>query len=112
MNGGQIRSRRSGATLADLEAAYQDRVERGRELRSARRYVFGDRPGTLRPGNLAEVADLSRLELELLPKACKTHDLEGLMVVTGLSERSSTRGNDSGNANWDALAAFSKMRSE
>ena len=50
------------------------------------------------------------LNLEYLPKACKTHDLAELIIFTGLWTELDDPANGNLRSNWDLLADFSKKR--
>ncbi len=49
------------------------------------------------------------LQLESLPKVCKTHDLAELVIFTGLWSELDDPANGDLRSNWDGLATFSKM---
>ena len=50
------------------------------------------------------------LGLDLLPKACKTHDLAELVIFTGLWSELIDPANGDLLSNWDELARFSKSQ--
>ena len=49
------------------------------------------------------------LDLELLPRACKTHDLTELIIFTGLFGELAAPGNARVRGFWELLADFSKL---
>ncbi len=49
------------------------------------------------------------LELDLLPRACKTHDLTELMIFTGLMGELEDPSNTMVKEYWDFLATFSRL---
>ena len=50
------------------------------------------------------------LRLDYLPRAYKTHDLPDIIIFTGLIAELDDSANEPLLTNWDALAAFSKLR--
>ena len=49
------------------------------------------------------------LDLDLLPRACKTHDLTELVLFTGLFGELALPGNARAKGFWDLLADFSRL---
>ena len=97
-------------TRVDLEHAWRDREAEAVLL------IAGGRPLmalALRLYALEIRLKLSickRLNLDNLPKACKTHDLPELVIFTGLWADLSDPANRDVRLSWDLLAEFSKKR--
>jgi hypothetical protein len=94
-----------GATLADIRAAYQDRLAEANELLLA----GNGRHGTAMALAIyaveiyLKVRICERLDLDALPRAFQIHDLESLLVLSGLKRRMDALGKHPVESNWDDL---------
>lgn len=97
-----------GTTLADLELAWQEREEEARQqvalghgssAVAMRLYALEIRVKTI---------ICKQLGLGTLPRACKTHDLEELIIFTGLWPRLEDAANAATRQKWDLVVRFSK----
>lgn len=97
-------------TLADLDAAWLDREREAAHLAAA---GFRSMATALRCYALEiriKAMICRRLNLELLPKACRTHDLMEIIIFTGLWAELSDPVNDRVEKNWELMVAFSRRR--
>jgi hypothetical protein len=97
-----------GANLADLEVAWKDRLEDAEQLRVAGRYSTAITMGLYAIEILLKVKICQKLELLWLPKPLEIHDLDGLMVMSGLSARLARERRRRVRANWDKLREMGK----
>jgi hypothetical protein len=92
-----------GSTLADLEAAWPDRLADAEALLAAGRPAGAIADALYALEIRLKVQICKRLDLEALPKAFETHDLEGLLLLAGLSRRILRRRAALVRSNWDAI---------
>jgi len=76
-----------GGSAADLEQASNDRLEDARILHNAGRYPSAIAFGLYSLEIAIKVVVCRRLDLINLPRVFETHDLEDLMLHSGLSEK-------------------------
>ena len=96
-------------TLVDLEAAWREREREAAALAAGypatsltlRLYALEIRIKTM---------ICRRLAINYLPKHCKTHELEELMIFTGLIAELDDPANAGIRQNWDVLVHFAKTR--
>jgi hypothetical protein len=94
---------KAGAPLADLEAAWQDR------LADTEAFFAAGRTGSAMASALyaleirLKVLICKKLELEQLPQAFEIHHLPGLLLLAGLSARIERRGAARVKKNWDEI---------
>jgi hypothetical protein len=100
-----------GATLADLQAAYPDRLAEANELLGQSRHGSAIALGLYALEIYLKVRICLRLDLDALPTAFQTHELDGLLVLSGLKRRMDHLGIHPVKANWDVLSSPS-MRSQ
>jgi hypothetical protein len=96
--------------LADLDLAWPERESEAVELD---RLGFGTMSLGFRLYALEiriKAIICRRLNLELLPRACKTHDLSELVIFTGLWAELADPANSAILQNWELLVDFSKRR--
>jgi hypothetical protein len=83
---------RAGAPRSELEAAWQDRLAEAQSLHAA-----GHHAGAIAAALYAleirlKVLICKRLDLDALPTGFEIHDLDSLLLLTGLSQRIERRG--------------------
>jgi HEPN domain-containing protein len=101
-----------GATVGDLDTAANDRLSDAEKLLSSRRY-----PSAIAMGLYALEIRLKericrRLDLDQLPRPFETHDLSGLLVLSGLRRRLDDPSNARVKANWELIERESKFLNE
>jgi hypothetical protein len=94
---------RPGATRADLEAAWQDRLAEAQSLHAA-----GHHAGAIAAALYAleirlKVLVCRKLDLDHLPKAFEIHDLDSLLLLAGLSRRMERRSARKVKGNWEEV---------
>lgn len=95
-----------GATVAELESAYQDRLKDAEALLAAGRsgWAIGAGPNALEIR--LKVLVCHRLELEQLPRAFEIHELAALLLLAGLSRRIQRKVAVAVKLNWDGIMTF------
>jgi hypothetical protein len=96
-------------TLANLDEAWQEREKEAKALAASfpaaslalRFYALEIRIKTI---------ICKRLGIDLLPRHCKTHELDELIIFTGLLGTLADPANDGIRQNWDILAKFARER--
>jgi hypothetical protein len=76
-----------GAQIGDLEAAFQGRRADAEVLRNAERFASAMAMALFALEIQLKILICRRLDLQALPTEFQTHDLEGLLVLSGLSRR-------------------------
>jgi hypothetical protein len=96
-----------GAALLDLRAAHPDRLAEANELLNSGTGRFGTAIALALYALeiYLKVRICERLDLDALPKAFQIHDLDGLLVLSGLKRRMDSLGNHQVKANWDFLSS-------
>jgi len=97
-----------GESLVDLEAAWQDRLADAEALLVAGRHAGAIATGLYALEIRLKVAVCKRLDLEGLPKNFEIHDLEGLLLLAGLSRRIERKGARKVKTNWEAILTQSE----
>jgi len=93
-----------------LEAAYADRAREAKTLDDAGHKTMSTAMWMYALEVRLKALICKHLALDHLPTACKTHDLAGLIIFTGLSPELDLAGNELIRKSWDRLADFSKKR--
>ncbi len=108
--GGPFRAGLSQTTLAHLEAAWKEREDEAKVLSSR---GFRSTSASLRIYALEillKVFVCRKLDLPLLPSACKTHNLEEVLLFTGLTKELQEPSRASIRQSWDILVDYSKKQ--
>lgn len=95
-----------GVQLADLQLAYGDRLAEANLLMSSNHYGSAIAHGLYALEIYLKIIICLRLDLDALPTAFHTHDLAGLLVLSGLKRRMDALGIHPVKRNWDDLLAF------
>lgn len=98
------------AKRSDLELAWSEREEEAQKMLSE---GYDSMAVALRLYSLeirVKVRICTHLRLSLLPRVCKIHDLQELIIFTGLWEELNDPANVSIKQSWDRLADFSKRK--
>jgi hypothetical protein len=95
-------------TRADLDSAWLEREEEAQALLTSgyRSVALSLRLYALEIRLKSRIC--KQLNLDFLPKACKTHDLGELLIFTGLWQIMTDPSNQPIRQNWDLLVTFSK----
>jgi hypothetical protein len=93
---------------ADLEAAWREREAEAANLKSAGYELMSIGLRVYALEIKVKVVICKTLVLDSLPKHCKTHDLDELIVFTGLFSELADPANVGLKENWDRLADFSR----
>ena len=107
--GGPTAGLLNDTTRAGLQASWPERIEEANLLLQAslRSMGVGLKVYAFEVRIKARICEY--LDLDLLPRACKTHDLTELIIFTGLMKELSTPANRRVKEYWDTLAKFSKL---
>lgn len=97
-----------GATVADLEIAWRDRLADAEALLAAGRNAGAIVAALYALEIRLKVLICARLDLESLPRAFETHDLDGLLLLAGLSRRLQGKKACKVLLNWDAILIHSR----
>jgi len=97
-----------GAKVSELEVAWKDRLEDANHLRSAGRYLSAIAMGLYALEILLKVRICRRLDLKSLPKPFEIHELDGLLIVSGLSRKLVLKPARQVRANWTKLKQTAK----
>ncbi|MBX6311558.1 MAG: hypothetical protein IRY99_01340 [Isosphaeraceae bacterium] len=97
-----------GTSLADPQGAYQDRLEEANKLFGLDYYGAAMAQAFYALEIYLKVRICKHLDLSDLPTACQIHDLNELIVLSGLKTRLDNLGTHPVKINWDALAAEQK----
>jgi hypothetical protein len=98
------------AKLVDLDVAWREREQEARELIAKGHESAGLALLLYSLEIRVKTRVCKHLKLTLLPKACKTHDLSELIVLTGLFTELQDPSNDPILVNWQLLEKFSRGR--
>jgi hypothetical protein len=99
-------SKRAKAT--DLDIASKDRLAEAEELRKAGRYASAIAMGLYALEIRLKERICRRLDLTQLPTPFEIHDLDGLLVLAGLSRRISSKPARPIKKNWNEIVKQSK----
>jgi hypothetical protein len=91
-----------GASRADLESAWQDRLKEAEILLQARRPAAAMAAAFYTLEIFLKVLICRRLDLPSLPKAFEIHDLESLLTLAGLSQKLKAKGGKI-QKNWESV---------
>ncbi len=97
------------ADLSDLEIAAQDQLLDAEALVQAGRFASAIAHGLYALEITLKVLICKRLDLEALPTAFEIHDLDGLLVLSGLSRKLGAARGIGVQGNWDAALETSKQ---
>ncbi len=92
-----------GSRLVDLEAARIDRIEDSEQLRAAGRHSSAIMMGIYALEIALKVRICSRIGLQQLPRPFEIHDLEGLLIVSGLSSAMNKRNARTIKTHWGSI---------
>lgn len=96
----------TGALAPDLEAASGDRLKDAKTLAAAGRAASAIVFGLYSLEMHLKALICKRLDLPGLPRAFEIHDLEALLVLSGLSRRMDDPANGPTKMNWDNILFF------
>jgi hypothetical protein len=100
---GEQKFTKLGATILDLEMAWQDRWTDAEALLTAGRFAGAIMDALYALEIRLKVLICKRLDLEALPKAFEIHDLDSLLLLAGLSRRLQRRSAVNVRNNWDHI---------
>jgi hypothetical protein len=98
-----------GAARADLEAAWQDRLAEAHALHTAGRHAWAIATALYALEIRLKVIICKRLDLDRLPRAFETHDLESLLLLAGLSRRIEKRSARKVKENWEKILPLAEV---
>ena len=90
-----------GTELSFLEAAWQDRLADAEALFAAGRNAWAIATALYALEIRLKVLVCKKLDLSDLPRAFEVHDLDGLLLLAGLSRRIKRKGAVQVKQNWD-----------
>jgi hypothetical protein len=96
-----------GARVIELDLAWKDRLEDAIHLKSAGRYPTAIAMGIYALEILLKVRICRLLQLDRLPKPFEIHELEGLMMVSGLKRTLLKKQARTTKKNWTAIVKIS-----
>lgn len=108
--GGPSRAGLTQTALIHLDEAWKEREEEAKALRLS---GFHSTSASLRIYALEillKVLVCRKLELPLLPSACRTHNLEEVLLFTGLTRELQEPSRASIRQSWDILVDYSKKQ--
>lgn len=94
-----------GESLTDLQAAHVDRLAEANELFGLGRYGSAISMGLYSLEIYLKVRICLRLDLPALPKPFQIHDLESLLILSGLQSRMDSLGSHPIRLNWNVLSS-------
>jgi hypothetical protein len=92
-----------GANLVDLELAWKDRLEDAHALLAANRHASTIAMGLYSLEILLKTLICKKLDLEQLPTPFEIHDLDGLLVLSGLDRRLGRLKTSRVKFHWDGI---------
>ncbi|CAN5854077.1 hypothetical protein BH23PLA1_BH23PLA1_29210 [soil metagenome] len=103
-----------GATRADLEAAWQDRLSDANALYAANRSAAAIASGLYALEIFLKARICKKLDLESLPRPFEIHDLDGLLVLSGLHRRMNSKPNRKTSVfrHWSNLLTWAQQLNE
>jgi hypothetical protein len=101
--------KKPGTRLAELQEAWPDRLQDSRVLFDGEQFGSAIASGLYALEILLKVLICKRLDLDALPKAFEIHDLDQLVVLTGLSRQIDAVVEEPSEVqvNWNAILTFS-----
>jgi hypothetical protein len=105
---------KSGEPLADIDQAWRDRLTESLILREAGRHGAAIALGLYALEIMLKSMICRRLNLDHLPVGFQIHDLDGLLILTGMSRLVNQTSSHHGarKRNWDAIRSISKSLQE
>jgi hypothetical protein len=97
------------AKLPDLEIAAEDRLNDATALFNSHRYASAIAMGLYAVEISLKVAICKILDLDALPQPFEIHELDGLLILAGLSKRLNSSTNTEVRANWDQVTGNSSQ---
>ncbi|HZW34967.1 MAG TPA: hypothetical protein VFF52_29860 [Isosphaeraceae bacterium] len=101
-----------GAALTDLDVAWRDRLDDALALLNAGRHASAILMGLYALEINLKARICRRLDLQHLPRAFEVHDLEGLLLLAGLSKRLSAKRAQKTLDQWDSIVEKSARLNE
>jgi len=101
-----------GTTLSDLETAWSDRLADADALMTSGRHASAIVMGLFSLEILLKVLICRKLAIRHLPRAFEIHDLDGLLLLSGLSSRINEKAELLVRANWSFLVRSSERLNE
>ncbi len=101
-----------GTTLNDLEIAWFDRLTDADALMTSGRHASAIVMGLFSLEILLKVFICRKLAIKHLPRAFEIHDLDGLLLLSGLSSRINEKTEFPVRANWSFLVRSSERLNE
>jgi hypothetical protein len=95
-----------GAKLVDLQAAFPDRLAEAEVLFNTAHYGTAIALGIYALEIYLKIRICQRLDLDELPRPFQTHDLDGLLVLSGLKRRMDGLGVHPVKASWASLTGL------
>jgi hypothetical protein len=101
-----------GAALTDLDVAWRDRLEDALALLNAGRHASAILMGLYALEINLKTRICRRLDLQHLPRAFEVHDLEGLLLLSGLSQRMGSKRAQKTLSQWNSVVKTSGRLNE
>ncbi len=101
-----------GANAADLQAASRHRLEDAKALDASGRAASAIAAGLYALEILLKALICKRLDLPALPKAFEIHDLEALLILSGLSQRLADPSASPVKFNWQEILVLANSLNE
>jgi hypothetical protein len=112
MMAGEFRFTRLGTTLADLDAAWNDRLLDAQAMRVSGRTAASIMFGVYSLEIYLKARICRKLALTQLPKAFEIHDLDGLLMLSGLFQKTQAKSARGMKANWTFIVRTSERLNE
>jgi hypothetical protein len=106
------RSTKLGAALTDLDVAWRDRLEDALALLKVGRHASAILMGLYALEIKLKARICRRLDLDHHPRAFEVHDLEGLLLLAGLSKRMSSKRAQKTLSHWNSIVKNSARLNE
>ena len=101
-----------GTALVDLEIAWQDRLAEGKVLLAANHHAWAMATGLYALEIRLKVLICKRLRIDKLPRAFEIHDLDGLLLLSGLSNQLLVKKASAVRSNWNSIINESRSLNE
>ncbi|HEX8199069.1 MAG TPA: hypothetical protein VF590_01175 [Isosphaeraceae bacterium] len=108
----ELRPKPTDVAIADLDAASRDRLADAKVLAAAGRPASAIAAGLYALEIRLKVLVCKRLDLPALRTAFQIHDLEGLLVLSGLERRIEDPSVSHVKVNWDAILTLAASLNE
>ena len=112
MMAGDQRFTKFGTALADLNVAWRDRLDDADTLLASNRHASAIVMGLFALEIYLKTLICKRLGVHQLPKAFEVHDLDGLLLLAGLSRRLLTKRAATIRSNWNFIVRTSDRLNE